>query len=95
MGRLGKITSLNDLPKDKVLLSYIKEAVKLNEENVKLPTKPKSKQKKELVVPEDFTKAVRKNKKARETLGNFSYSKKKEYVDWIRKRKRMKQKTNE
>ena len=83
MGHLGKITSLKDLPKDKILLSYIKEAAKLNEDDVKLPSKPKPKEKKELVVPDYFTKALKKNKKANEVFKNFAYSHKKEYVEWI------------
>ncbi len=83
MGHLGKITSLKDLPKDKILLSYIKEAVKLNEEDVKLPSKPKPKEKKEIVVPDYFTNALKKNKKANEVFNNFAYSHKKEYVEWI------------
>src|SRR5688572_30337255 len=39
MGHLGKISSLEDLPSDKILLAYIKEAKRLNDENVKLPPK--------------------------------------------------------
>lgn len=87
MGHLGRITSLNDLPKDKVLIAYLKEAAKLNADGVKLPAKPKSKEKKELVVPDYFTKALKKNKKSLEIFNNFSYSNKKEYVEWITKAK--------
>ncbi len=83
MGQLGRVTSLKDLPKDKELLAYLKEAAKLNADGVKLPPKPKSKEPKELVVPDYFTKALKKNKKALETFNNFSYSKKKDYVEWI------------
>lgn len=87
MGHLGKITSLKDLPKDKVLISYLKEAAKLNADGVKLPPKPKSKEQKELVVPDFFTKALKKNKKSFETFKNFSYSKRKDYVEWIKEAK--------
>ena len=83
MGHLGKITSMKDLPSDKVLTAYIKEAAKLNEEGIKLPTRSKSTEKKELTVPEYFKKALSKNKKALSTFGNFSYSNKKEYVEWV------------
>ena len=83
MGHLGRITSLKDLPKDKELIAYLKEAAKLNADGVKLPAKPKSKEPKELVVPDYFTKALKKNKKALETFTNFSYSRKKDYVEWI------------
>jgi uncharacterized protein YdeI (YjbR/CyaY-like superfamily) len=83
MGHLRKIRSLKDLPTDKVLISYLKEAAKLNADGIKLPPKSKSKEKKELVVPDYFSKALRKNKKAAETFNNFSHAKKKEYVVWI------------
>ncbi|MBI3123579.1 MAG: YdeI/OmpD-associated family protein [Ignavibacteriales bacterium] len=83
MGHLGRITSLKDLPKDKELIAYLKEAAKLNADGVKLPAKPKSKEPKELVVPDYFTKALKKNKKALGTFTNFSYSRKKDYVEWI------------
>lgn len=82
MGHLGKLTSLKDLPSDKILISYLKQAAKLNEEGVKI-NKPKSNDKKELLIPEYFIKAIKKNKKAFETFEKFSYSNKKEYVEWI------------
>ncbi len=37
MGHLGKLKSLADLPSDYILISYIKEAVRLNDERIKLP----------------------------------------------------------
>jgi uncharacterized protein YdeI (YjbR/CyaY-like superfamily) len=83
MGHLGRITSAKDLPADNILLDYIKEAVRLNKEGVKVERKPKSAVKKELVIPDYFTKAVSKNKKAIKTFEEFSYSHKKEYVEWI------------
>lgn len=82
MGHLGRITSLKDLPADKKLTSWIKEAMKLNEEGIKV-AKPKITEKKELVVPEYFIKALSKNKKAKQVFDNFPYSHKKEYLQWI------------
>ncbi|MDQ3191349.1 MAG: DUF1801 domain-containing protein [Bacteroidota bacterium] len=81
MGHLGKITSLKDLPLEKILIEYIKQAVKLNEEGIKLPSPAKTQ--KELIVPDYITEAISKNKKAMETFHNFSYSHKKEYLEWI------------
>lgn len=37
MGSLGRITDKKDLPPDKVILDFLKQAKKLNEEGVKLP----------------------------------------------------------
>lgn len=82
MGHLGKITSLKDLPKDSVLKKYIRDAMKINEAGIKLPTK-KPAVKKELEVPEYFLKALAKNKKALKAFDDYSYSHKKEYVQWI------------
>jgi uncharacterized protein YdeI (YjbR/CyaY-like superfamily) len=75
------------LPSDKVLLGYIKEAARLNSEGVKVP-KAKSKPKKDLAVPNDLISALKKNKKALSTFDDFSYSHKKEYVEWIIEAKR-------
>jgi uncharacterized protein YdeI (YjbR/CyaY-like superfamily) len=82
MGHLGRIKSLDDLPSDKVLIGYIKEAVKLNDEGIKLQRK-KSAEKKELVIPGYFTKALSKNKTANKLFEAFSASHKREYVEWI------------
>lgn len=50
MGHLGKITSLKDLPSDKILIQYIKEAKQLNEEGVKIVRRKSVGVKKELQV---------------------------------------------
>ncbi len=83
MGHLGKITSLKDLPKDAVLVKYIKEGMRLNDEGVKYSYAKKTTTKKELEVPDYFLKALSKNKKAQKTFEDFSPSNKKEYVTWV------------
>src|SRR5580692_8734878 len=62
MGHLGKIYSLKDLPKDAVLKKYIKAAMKLNEEGVKLAPRKKAteKEKQELKTPDYFVKELKK-----------------------------------
>ena len=82
MGHAGKIKSLDDLPSDKILIGWIKEAVKLNDDGVKLPPR-KNTEKKELVIPDYFIKALSNNKKASQAFENFSPSHKREYVQWI------------
>jgi len=82
MGSFGRITALKDLPSDKVLTGLIQRAVELNENGVKVK-KAKPAQRKEIVIPDDLTAALKKNKTARETFENFPYSCKKEYVEWI------------
>ncbi|CAN5816813.1 hypothetical protein BH11BAC4_BH11BAC4_16370 [soil metagenome] len=83
MGHLGKLTSLKDLPADKKITGYIKEAMKLNDLGKKIPSKPKPAANKELIVPDYFLKTIKKDKKAFQYFENFSYSQKKEYVEWI------------
>jgi uncharacterized protein YdeI (YjbR/CyaY-like superfamily) len=82
MGNFDRITSLKDLPSDKILIAYIKEAMKLNEDNAKLPARKKA-DIKELEMPKDFAAALKKNKKAQTVFENFSPGKKKEYIEWI------------
>lgn len=88
MGHLGKITSLSDLPKDEFMIDLIKKAMDLNEKGIKLPQKPKPAEKKELEIPGWFKEALKSNPAALETFERFSYSHKKEYVDWVREAKR-------
>ncbi len=82
MGNFGRIKNLKDLPSDKVLINFVKQAKKLNDDGVKIPAKLK-KPKVDLVIPDYFTNALMKNKKVQEEFDNFSYSHKKEYVEWI------------
>jgi uncharacterized protein YdeI (YjbR/CyaY-like superfamily) len=82
MGHFGKIASLADLPSDDVMLAYIGEACKLNDDEVKLPSKPKKEQR-ELVVPKELLEALAKNEAAAKTFEGFPYSAKKDYTEWI------------
>ena len=78
----GKVTDLSQLPSDRILLEYIREAVALNEQGVKAPA-PKKKPKGDLIVPNYFMAALKKNKKALATFEAFSPSNKREYVEWV------------
>ena len=83
MGSLGQITDLSDLPADRVIIKYIKEASRLNKEGVKVTAKAKVPVKRDLMIPEYFIKALTKNKKALKTFDKFSNTNRKEYVDWV------------
>ena len=87
MGSFGRLTKISDLPSDKIMLGYIKEAMRLNDEGIKRP-QPARSAKKELVVPDYFLAAVTKNRKALAAFDRFSYSHKKEYVEWVTEAKR-------
>jgi uncharacterized protein YdhG (YjbR/CyaY superfamily) len=88
MGHLGRLTSVKDLPSVKDFTAMAKEAMKMREAGESMrPPKPKV-AKKELAVPGDFLAAMKKNKKALATFEAFSYSNRKEYVEWITEAKR-------
>ena len=81
MGQL-KFTSVAELPSDKILTGYIKQAMKLNDEGIKNP-RSAPKPKKALAVPASFKKALNKNKQAMAAFEAFSPSHKREYIEWI------------
>ncbi len=88
MGHMGNIRTLADLPSDKVMIAFIKQAVKLNQQGVKLPSKPKLTAKSAAAdVPADLQKALNKNKTAKAVFEAFSNSNRKEYIDWIEEAK--------
>lgn len=82
MGQFGRIEKLSDLPKDKVLLGYVKKAARLNEDGVKVERPPK-RPKKDIPMPADLASALKKNAKARATYEGFSPSHRREYLVWI------------
>ena len=93
MGSLGRITSLKNLPSDKLMLGWIRQAaafvdsgqytspIAARHKVVKAP-KPA------VETPSEFTTAVKKDKKAAAAFAAFSPSCKREYIDWIADAKR-------
>lgn len=88
MGQFGLLKSRADLPADRLLTRYIQKAVELNEAGVKkaAPLRPKVRAK--LVVPDYFAAALKQHRKARSVFEDFSYSHRKEYLEWITEAKR-------
>lgn len=82
MGNLGKITSLQSLPPDKVILDFIQQAKKLNEEGIALPSKS-NKIATVLETPKELQAALKTNKKAKSAFEKFSQSHRNEYINWI------------
>jgi uncharacterized protein YdeI (YjbR/CyaY-like superfamily) len=90
MGSLGKITSLKDLPADKKMLGYYRQAAELilsgqrtkSLERTAKSTKPAPE------VPTELATALKKNKAAAKVFADFSASCQREYVDWITEAKR-------
>ncbi len=88
MGHFGRITSLADLPNEKILIGYVCKAAELNETRVQAPWRARQKKKPPLTIPDYFSAALRKNVKARKTFESFSPSNKREYVEWVSEAKR-------
>lgn len=92
MGNFGRITSLKDLPADKVFVSYLKKAKQQIDEGTRTksyarPEKPKTAAA-ALEVPEALASALKKNKAAQKTFDTFPPSCRKEYIQWIDEAKR-------
>ena len=91
MGHLDRISSLKDLPADKILLSYIKEAALLIKEGKNIPARSKKKPGTAaaatpapvLPMPAGLTAVLKKNKKAQTAFDAFPPSHRREYIEWI------------
>lgn len=83
MGQFGRITSLEDLPSDRQMLSLIKQAVKFNESGLKANRRVVKSASKPVKVPDYFVAALRRDKKALTVFQNFSPSHKREYIEWV------------
>lgn len=87
MGQFGCLTTSKDLPVDRLLLGYVKEAARLNEQGIK-PTKSRKVSKKALPAPADLAAGLKKSAKARAQWAEFSPSARREYIEWITEAKR-------
>lgn len=81
MGQFGRITAVKELPAKRVLISYVKKAMALNEAGttVKRAVKPKP----ALQMPADFKAALTKNRRALAAFEGFSPSAKRDYLEWV------------
>jgi len=93
MGSLGRITSVKDLPPEKQLLGYIRQAAALiesgqGENRIVAARRVVKAPKPQVDTPPEFTAALKKNKAANAAYAAFSPSCKREYVEWIADAKR-------
>jgi len=83
-GSFGKISRLNDLPADEILIDFIRQAMELNKpENKKPAVKKETAPKAPIDMPVDFADLLAANPKAQEIYNKFSPSHKREYLEWI------------
>lgn len=83
---LGYLTSLDDLPSEKIIIDFLLQAKQLNDEDVKLPPRV-VKPKKTLSVPDYFIQALSQNKKALTVFELFPPSAQRDYVEWLEEAK--------
>jgi uncharacterized protein YdeI (YjbR/CyaY-like superfamily) len=90
MGSLGKITTLKDLPPDKQMLGYYRQAAGLilSGQRTKSLERTAKSVKPAPEIPSELTAALKKNKAAAKVFAGFSPSCKREYADWIAEAKR-------
>jgi hypothetical protein len=90
MGSLGRISSLKDLPSDKKVVGWIRQAAGFIERGeYTSPIAARAKVVKAVVGPSpEFRAALKKNKQAAARFAAFSPSCKREYVEWIAEAKR-------
>jgi uncharacterized protein YdeI (YjbR/CyaY-like superfamily) len=85
-GMRAKFASVKDLPPKKVLVAFVKEAKRLNDEGIAEPKE--ATKKKPIEVPADLAAALAKSAAAKKTFAAFSPSHRREYVEWIVEAKR-------
>jgi uncharacterized protein YdeI (YjbR/CyaY-like superfamily) len=93
MGSLGRITSLKDLPSDKQMLGWIRQAAGFVDSGqytspIVARRKVVKAQKPALETPSELAAALKKNKRAAAAFAAFSPSCRREYVEWIADAKR-------
>lgn len=81
-GARAKLTDVSELPPEKILVEYIREAVKLNESGAKVERAPRAAAPPP-EVPDDLLAALRRDRKALAAFEKFPPSHKREYVEWI------------
>ncbi len=87
MGR-WKPASVADLPSKAELAKLAKRAKQLVDDGVEGPKRAPPPKDRTVSVPDDLAALLKKNAEARAAFEGFSYSKRKEYVDWIVEAKR-------
>jgi uncharacterized protein YdeI (YjbR/CyaY-like superfamily) len=81
MGQLGKIRRLEELPSDEILRAYIREAMRVNAENIQLPAKKKTAV--AVSIPDALLAALAADDVAAATFESFPPSCRREYAEWI------------
>ena len=82
MGSFGRITSVKELPAKRVLVSYVRRAMALNDAGIKV-TRAVRRRRAEAVVPADLASALRRTKGALAQWRALAPGHRREYVQWV------------
>jgi uncharacterized protein YdeI (YjbR/CyaY-like superfamily) len=83
-GSFGRINTLADLPADETIKHFVLLVIEKNASGKKVPVVKKAPtEKAALVTPDYFEVLLNEHPKAKEVFEKFSYSHKKEYLEWI------------
>ena len=97
MGTFGRITNVKDLPSDKEMLAFLKQArAFMDSGNYTSPIAARNKTRNKVAkapkapieVPAEFTTALKANQQAATVFQNFAPSCQREYTEWIADAKR-------
>ena len=91
MGSFGRLESMKDLPDDKKLIAYLKQAAKAIDDGTRTKSIERPAQrvaKPEMEVPVELAAALKKNKAAQKVFEGFAPSHRREYIEWVAGAKR-------
>ncbi len=82
MGSFGRITSVKELPAKRVLVSYVRRAMALNDAGIR-PARTKKRPKAAPRMPAGLTAALKKSQRAWAQWQAFTQGRRREYVAWV------------
>ncbi len=82
-GYMDKLKDMSDLPAEKILVAYLKEAMAINARGISKPKPVKVNPVAAIEAPKEFMDALKKNKKALSVFESKSATFQKEYIKWI------------
>ncbi|PKB18250.1 DUF1801 domain-containing protein [Flavobacterium sp. 5] len=82
-GYMDKLKDITELPNEKILVTYIREAMELNANSIAKPKPIKEKSTVEVTAPKAFLDALKNDKKATEIFESKSPSFRKNYIIWL------------
>ena len=82
MGSFGKITRLSDLPSKSKVAGYVKQAMKLNDDGVRV-VRAKTRPKEPVAMHPELAAVLARSRKARATFDAFPPSAQRDYLEWV------------